>query len=184
MYIAPAPAVIAAPAFAVEYITTEPALSYVAAAPTVYAAPAPVVEYVRGGVHRARDCRVCDTSTRGRVHRASAIRILCGNSSTCVYCTSTISGAHLASASRFLCDFCYSHVRCASVIGGVRRASANRFLRGYSSGHVQHSQQQVHSCSTLRRRPMFLLSRIEQVPQSQVVRKTGNPRRPTPLMEL
>ena len=77
-YIAPAPAVIAAPAFMVEYIATELALSYVAAAPTVYAAPAPVAEYARGGVHRARDCRVRDTSTRGRVHHASASRLLRG----------------------------------------------------------------------------------------------------------
>ena len=62
-YIAPAPAVTAASAFVVEYITTEPALSYVAAAPTGYAAPAPVVEYGCGRVHSARACRVRDTSS-------------------------------------------------------------------------------------------------------------------------
>ena len=104
-YIAPAPAVIAALAVVVEYITTEPALSYVAAAPTVYAAPAPIVEYARGGIHRA-----------------SASRLQRGNSSNRVHYSSVRVGVRRASASRILRGYSSGHVHCACPSGGIRRA--------------------------------------------------------------
>merc|ERR1711916_116621 len=44
-YVAPAPAVIAAPAPVVEYIAPAPAVTYAAPAPTVLAAQAPAVTY-------------------------------------------------------------------------------------------------------------------------------------------
>ena len=147
-YIAPVPSMFATPAFVIEYITTEPALSYVAAAPTVYAAPAPVVEYGRGGVHSARACRVRDTSSFVPAPAVSYV-------ATAVYATpaSEMEYIALASSSRVrgasVCcvvrGVSACRVCCASTRGRVHCTSTCRVLRGASTGCVrcvrQHQRQ-------------------------------------------
>ena len=157
VYITRAPEVIAALAFVVEYIATEPALSYVVPASTVYAAPVPVVEYARGGVHRARACRVRDTSTRGREPRASVSRLLRGASSSCARCDSICGGVHCASASSVLhstssscacraCANCGAHR--ASTSGSVAKASGIKQTQHSDFVTLTPTVQPRRSCSS------------------------------------